>query len=73
MAIYKHGQGFELGIVVNKSITRGSGPAPNYNFGALTARPRCLPNEGKKDMRYYKNYKCSKLYVLNLLLPVENK
>ena len=50
MAIYNHGQGFELGIVVNKSSTRGPGPAPNYNSGALTARPGCPPNEGNKDM-----------------------
>ena len=55
-AIYRHGRGFELGIAVNKSSSRSerslnSGPAPNYKPCALTARPRCPPDEGNKDMR----------------------
>ena len=46
LAIYKHGQGFELGTTVNKSSQRSgrdlNSAPPNCKSSALTAQPRCL-------------------------------
>ena len=62
LAIYKRGQGFELGTTENKSskwsvLNLNTGP-PDYKSSTLTALPRCLHQ--KKKISRKRETECSK-------------